>query len=156
MDREFVRGISIFRPYAGEAPLHLLEPGYSQHLFDDALAALGEPARPVGRRGPTRIQELLFVRVAKHDERSHQESVAAYVVRARSATSFELQHLLVDPFFRGRGLGRWLLGHAMGLSETKGARELVVLGDHPLQARFLSTYGFQQTPEGWLFTFTPE
>lgn len=156
MDREFLRGISIYRPYGGEAPLHLLEPGYSQHLFDDALAALEQPARPVGYRGPMRIQELLFMRVAKHDERTEQESVAAYVVRAQSATSFELQHLLVDPDFRGRGLGRWLMGHAIGLAETKGARELVIVGENPQQASFLNRYGFTQTAQGWQFVFTPE
>jgi GNAT superfamily N-acetyltransferase len=156
VDREFLRGISIYRPYGGEAPLHLLEPGYSEQLFDDALAALEQPARPVGHRGPMRIQELLFMRVAKHDERTEQESVAAYVVRARTAISFELQHLLVDSDFRGRGLGRWLLGHAIGLAETKGARELLVVGEHHQQAKFLSTYGFVQTPQGWIFTFTPE
>jgi len=144
VNMDFLRQVSIYRPYATEVPLPLFEPGLSAGCFDDAIAALQEPARPVGERGPLRVQELLFMRVAKHSERQPDEAVAAYVIRAQTTTCFELQHLLVDPHFRGRGLG----------SESKGARQLVVHGHS--DCLFLQRYGFQTTDTGWSYTFTPE
>ncbi len=88
-----------------------------------------------------------------------EDGIGAYVVRARSATSFALDYLYIDPDYRQRGLGRWLMGHAIGLSESKGARELTVAAS--TDCDFLQRYGFalRKAPEGaaqWHFEFHPE
>ncbi len=151
MNREFLRQVGIFRPYPNEVPLRLLQGPAEQ--FEDVLAGLGAPARQTSQ-GPSRVQELKFLRVAKHPDVAPEDGIAAYVVRARNATEFALDYLYVDPPFRQRGLGRWLLGHAIGLSESKGARVICV--PHAGDCEFLTRYGFARTDTEYRFTLTPE
>lgn len=96
--------VEIYRPYPDEIPLDLL-----------ALAEADEA---------TLLDSLEadYVRVAKHEE----QAIGAYVIQPESATVYLLRNLVVDPNWRRRGLGRWLLGHAIGISESKGAREILV------------------------------
>ena len=75
-------------------------------------------------------------------------------MRSLSAIRFELCNLAVAPGLRGKGLGRWLLGHAIGLSETKGGREILVRRT-PLRGLFRRT-GFVADGEDLLLRLTPE
>ena len=53
---------------------------------------------------------------------------------------------------RGAGIGRWLLGHALGIVESRGGR--VVEAEAP--AGLLRAAGFVATPDGYEFALTPE
>ena len=114
--------VQIFRPYPDEIPWELLRlaDADEEPVFDYVDAD--------------------YMRVAKH----HDEPVGVYVVRALGPTVFELCNLSVAMPFRRKGLGRWLLGHAIGISESKGAREILVRGA-PLRGLFERT-GFVQRP----------
>lgn len=95
--------VNIFRPYPDEIPWELLL------LADPDESSVYEYA------------DADYMRVAKLDD----EAIGVYVVRALSPTVYELCNLAVAPSWRGRGLGRWLLGHAIGIAESKGGREIV-------------------------------
>lgn len=126
------RDVDVFRPYPDEVPWELLaEAGVDETVLAGVL-------------------ELNFVRVAKLEGRV----VGAYAIRPRSPTSFELVGLVVADGYRRRGLGRWLLGHAIGLAETKGGREVLARGDRG--RRFLERAGFAADPEGARLVLTPE
>ena len=101
------------------------------------------------------------VRVAKLDG----AVVGAYRLRRLAATRFLLAALGVHPPYRGRGAGRWLLGHALGVAESKGGRSVLAsTAGCPQARRFLEQGGFSaaQRNEGDLkrgamvFHMTPE
>lgn len=96
--------VEIYRPYPDEIPWDLLSLGEAddERLLENADAD--------------------FMRVAKYQD----QAVGAYVIQPESPTVYVLRNLAVDPAWRRRGLGRWLLGHAIGISESKGAREILV------------------------------
>lgn len=131
--------VKVFRPYPDEVPWDLL----GQAPVDEA------------RLVESLEQNLL--RVGKHDDRV----VGSYAVRAQTPLRYELITLIVAEGFRRQGVGRWLLGHALGLAETKGARELVArrcagLGTRSAE-RFLTRAGFRtDDADGWRFVLTPE
>ena len=79
---------------------------------------------------------------------------SVYVVRPLSATRYELCNLAVAPPYRRKGLGRWLLGHAIGLSETKGGREILVRNARP--RGLFERAGFELHGDDLLLTLTPE
>ncbi len=54
------------------------------------------------------------------------EPVAAYVLSQTSPTAFVLHALAVPAARQGQGIGRWMLGHAIGVTESKGGRTLEV------------------------------
>jgi GNAT superfamily N-acetyltransferase len=122
----------IYRPYPDEMPWEMLAAAGAD---DAALAA---------------VLDLKLVRIAKHDDRV----VGAYAIRPLTATCFELVALVVAEGYRGAGLGRWLLGHALGLAESKGAREIVMRG-HGYR-RFLARTGFVPDGPDLRLTFIPE
>ena len=62
-----------------------------------------------------------WVRVAKLDG----EVIGVYAVHPVSPVEFRIDTVAVAPPHRGQGLGSWLLRHAIGVCETKGAREIV-------------------------------
>ncbi|MBV1905262.1 MAG: GNAT family N-acetyltransferase [Pseudomonadales bacterium] len=69
------------------------------------------------------VEEYLseaFTRVAWYAD----SPVGVYALKRLSATSFELMNISVASAFQGSGLGRRLLGHAIGLAEAKGGREV--------------------------------
>jgi len=138
-----VKDVSIFRPYPDEIPWELL------------LAADPNEARVLG------YADADYMRVAKFRD----EAIGVYVVQARSATCFELCNLSVADPYRHKGLGRWLLGHAIGLSETKGAREIVIEKAPFLQegkvlrqgnVGLFERTGFVPSGAGLLLVLTPE
>jgi GNAT superfamily N-acetyltransferase len=122
----------IFRPYPDEVPWELFA---SVEADEDALAA---------------VLDLNLVRVAKHGDRV----IGAYAIRPVTAIRFELVALVVAQGYRGAGLGRWLLGHALGLAESKGAREIVMRGHR--YRRFLARTGFVPDGADLLLTLSPE
>ena len=98
------RDARILRPYPEELPWDL--------LLD------ADPSRE-------RVERYLgddYTRIAKYDDRV----IGVYALARHSPTVFELMNIAVAEEFRGTGLGRWLLGHAIGLAESKGARVVEV------------------------------
>lgn len=129
------RDAKIFRPYPDEVPWDLLE---SVGADEAALR---------------QVLEQTLLRVAKYEDRV----IAAYGILPLTPTCFELVALVVAEGYRGRGLGRWLLGHALGLAESRGAREILVRGPG-LAARpeFLTGVGFIESDGALRLTLTPE
>ena len=76
------------------------------------------------------------IRVAKHDDKV----VAAYQFDRLSSLTYVIDRLGVDESYRSRGLGRWMLAHAVGIIESKGGREVIV---HAPTCEFLSRFGFE-------------
>ena len=98
------RDARILRPYPEEVPWDL--------LLD------ADPSRE-------RVERYLsddYTRIAKYDDRV----IGVYALARNQPTLFELMNIAVVEGFRGTGLGRWLLGHAIGLAESKGARAVEV------------------------------
>jgi len=94
------RDARVLRPYPEEVPWDLL------------LGA--DPSR-------ARIESYLsndFTRVAKLGD----EVIGVYVLARHDPITFELMNIAVRDDYRGKRLGRRLLGHAIGLAESKGAR----------------------------------
>jgi GNAT superfamily N-acetyltransferase len=149
------RDVAIYRPYPDEIPWDLLEARRRD------APAHGD-AEEVAEAGVD--PELM--RVAKH----HGEVVGAYVIRPLTPTRYELCSLVVASPYRRRGLGSWLLGHAIGLAETKGGREILIR-QTPSQPLFRDTEtgvirdtetglfvraGFVASGDDLLLTLTPE
>lgn len=130
---------TVYRPFADEHPWEVL----------------ADPAVP-GDDGPGWAEvwapaaALDLVRVAKFEGRI----IGAYGIRPLTPTRFELVALRVAPGYRRSGLGRWLLGHAIGLAEAKGAREIVT--PDQAQRAFLQRSGFVPEGSGMRLTLTPE
>lgn len=117
--------VTVYRPFPGEVPGDL-----------------------VGADAP-----LDDVRVAKVDGHgSKSRVVGAYRLVKVDAGRFAIGALGVYPAFRGAGIGRWLLGHAIGIAESRGARIIDAEGPRG----FLEPVGF--TPHGGRFrlVLTPE
>lgn len=103
-----------------------------------------DPADLVGQAGDGEL-----VRVAKLDGRV----VGAYRLVQTEETRFAIKALVVDEQYRGCGIGRWLLGHAIGIAELKGGRVI----DAPLAAeRFFAQGGFQPAGDILRLCVTPE
>lgn len=122
----------IYKPYRDEIPWELL------------LAADPDEAR-VDAYAHTE-----FMRVAKLND----AVIGVYVVAAMTPTRYQLLNLSVAEGYRRKGLGGWLLGHAIGLAETKGAREIFVAST-PLRGLF-TKIGFAAVDADLLLTLTPE
>lgn len=132
LDNFRARDATIYRPYRDEIPWELL------------LLADPDEDRVAG------YAEADYMRVAKHGD----EAAGAYVVEALTPTSFALRNIVVAPAYRNKGLGAWLLGHAIGLSESKGARQIVIPDTRP-RALF-SRVGFEIDGSALLLQLTPE
>jgi len=128
------RKVDVFRPYPDEVPWDLLG---QAGIAEEELSAL---------------LSLDFVRVAKHRGRV----VGAYGLRPLEPTRYELVALVVERAYRRRGLGRWLAGHAIGLAETKGGREILARPGAAAGRRFLEQLDFEPDGDGLLLTLIPE
>ncbi len=132
MNRFLSKEVSIYYPYAEEIPYDLLE---------DAGA------------DPERVANLSnepFIRVAKHSG----QVIGVYLLSQLDAQTFCLDALAVAPAFRNRGLGSWLVGHAIGVSESRGGRRVVV--PRPYAGGLLARQGFAAQDPGQVLTITPE
>jgi N-acetylglutamate synthase-like GNAT family acetyltransferase len=126
------RDLEMFRPWRDEMPWDLL---VSSGADEDALRE---------------VLELDLVRVAKLEGRI----VGAYGIRPLSPTCFELVALAVAEGWRGKAFGRWLVGHAIGLAESRGGREILVRGQR--HAAFLRRFGFEPVGSDLQLLLTPE
>ena len=72
----------------------------------------------------------------------------------QGARSFSLAMVIVEPNYQGNGVGRWLVGHAIGVAESKGGRHLEARFRGP--ADFFKGLGFQATHDGFIFDMYPE
>ena len=124
--------LRMFKPYADEVPWDLLAGG---GVDAEALAV---------------VLELDLFRIAKLEGRV----VGAYGIRPLTRTRYELVSLAVDAAHRGKGFGRWLLGHAIGLAESRGAREVLVC--NRAQTPFLRRFGFAPDGAHLLLELVPE
>jgi len=97
--------------------------------------------------GPADDGEL--VRVAKLADRV----VGAYRLVRTGEVRFAIKALVIDENYRGHGIGRWLLGHAIGIAELKGGRVI----DAPLAAkRFFVESGFEPVGDMLRLELAPE
>ena len=94
--------------------------------------------------------DLTFVRVAKRDERV----LGGYHMVRLDALTFEMRALVMEPGYRGQGIGTWLFKHAQALTESKSGRVLLsrLPGIDALHRRL----GFVEAGDGWRFDVTPE
>ena len=90
------------------------------------------------------VPDLDLVRVAKWQG----EVVAVYQLRQMTETEFTLESILVESGYRGRGLGSWMLGHAIGLAEARGGRSIQVAFGRG--HRFFERRGFNRRKNGVL------
>ena len=126
------RDANIYRPYRDEIPWELLT------LVESDEVRLMSYA------------DADYMRVAKNGD----DVAGAYVVESLTPTRFRLRLLVVAPGYRGKGLGAWLLGHAIGLSESKGAREILIPETRPRS--LFTRVGFIPEDANLLLTLTPE
>lgn len=124
--------LPLFRPYPDEIPWDLL--------------ALADPDqdRVFG------YADADLMRVAKLDD----EVVGVYVLERLAPTVYRLCNLAVIPACRGRGLGSWLLGHAIGIAESRGGREILVK-EAPLDGLF-RRFGFTSRDGDLRLVLMPE
>ena len=97
--------------------------------------------RSVARARRERICPTTLTRIAKRDD----DVIGVYALKRHDATTFELMNIAVARAYQGTGLGRRLLGHAIGLAESNGARVIDVgTGNSSFGAlRFYQRAGFR-------------
>ena len=76
------------------------------------------------------------------------------IIDDQVAQTFVLAMVMVEPNYQGNGVGRWLVGHAIGVAESKGGRHLAAELAGP--AAFFTGLGFQSTAGGFQFDMHPE
>lgn len=118
------RKVPIYRPYADEMPWALLPEGLAAPNPD-------------------------LTRIAKLDG----EVIGAYAIEPVSTLHYRITALVVAKRHRRQGLGRWLLGHAIGICESKGAREVSA---PPTRSKLFEKRGFERTGAGHRLLLTPE
>jgi N-acetylglutamate synthase-like GNAT family acetyltransferase len=99
-----------------------------------------------------------ILRVAKLNE----VIIACYAMHGplleegESDTDYVLQMVAVQEQYRHQNVGRWLMGHAIGVAESKGGRGLQV--PHTAQQDFFLTLGFKadETNGGFRFQMIQE
>ena len=98
-----LRDVEIYRPYGNEFPAELLWDAGA----DEVVVARWEAAE--------------LVRIAKIGERI----LGMYAMQPQDQTRYFLHGVVVNPNVRRQGLGRWLVGHAIGVAESKGGRHVL-------------------------------
>ena len=92
-----------------------------------------------------KLGERVIGGYAMHEPLSIDEQVAR---------TFSLAMVMVEPDCQGNGVGRWLIGHAIGVAESKGGRHLEARFSGP--ADFFIGLGFRAADEGFRFDMYPE
>ena len=98
------------------------------------------------------IPEPQVLRVAKIKE----QVIGGYAMYlpSHAKPSHELAMVMVlEPYWRN-GVGRWLVGHAIGVAESRGGRQLLAPLAGP--GDFFLGLGFQGQPNDYRFTMIPE
>ena len=82
-----------------------------------------------------------WIRIAWHDKLV----IAAYHVKPLEGPEYLLRALAVRAPYRGRGIGRWMLTHALGVIESKGGRSVLVCS--PCSLALYEKLGFKRVAE---------
>lgn len=128
------RDVKIYRPFPADVPACLSRQGCD---LDDVRIAKLDPAA-AQREG---------MRLAK-------DVIGTYwLVRRADNDLYEIKALAVCRRFRRRGIGGWLLGHALGIAETRGGR---VVAAPTAAAAFFRKAGFADEGGGLRLRLTPE
>jgi predicted N-acetyltransferase YhbS len=114
-------------------------------LPKDMAATLSSLVRPPDVLRVAKLGECVIGCYAMHEPRLIDDQVAR---------TFVLAMVMVEPNYQGIGVGRWLVGHAIGVAETKGGRHLAAELAGP--AAFFTGLGFQSTAGGFQFDMHPE
>lgn len=77
----------------------------------------------------------------------------AYRIEQSEPTRFRVVAIRVLPPWRRRGIGTWLLRHAIGLAESRGAR---IIDAPPVAEPFFQRSGFLLAGEQMRLALTPE
>jgi len=131
--RFLAEDIRIYYPLRGEMPAELLLSG----CLDESLLP--------------RLSQEPLIRVAK----LHGEVIGAYLSTEVSAQIHRLEALAVLAPFRRRGIGSWLVGHALGVSETRGARTCLACANTEADGLF-RRLGFQHEEDQWVMRIDSE
>ena len=134
VDLQFLaRDIRIFYPWEAELPVDLLVAGGldTARIADLANAPL--------------------VRVAK----TGGQVISAYLSTVETPQCHRLESLAVLPDWRNRGVGSWMVGHALGVSESRGAREFRARAGTGADG-LLARLRFERAGEDWLMRLEPE
>lgn len=128
MTRITLRNTEFYRPLPQELPWDLIAAGSARH----DLAAL------------QKLVDLDYTRIVCLLEEG--TTLGIYSMRGLSETRFELLSLSVVTEHEHQLLGRRLLGHALGLAESKAGRdvELEVCADNRRVLDMVQRYGFVQ------------
>ena len=99
-----MRDFEVYPPFRDELPVDLYAP---PHLDIEC-----RPTYPAAE----------FIRIAKNQ----QKIFGIYELDRSDEGVFIIRSLIVDQANRRKGIGRWLLGHAIGVAESKGGRQLLL------------------------------
>jgi len=127
-----IREVEIFNPYNNEFPEDML-------LHEGADEACIDVWR-----------EAQLVRIAKVDE----SIIGIYAMDRLSSRLFYLHGVIVVRGMRHQGLGRWMIGHAIGVAESKGGRQVQTL--RTSRTRCFTNIGFMPNGENLQYDLIPE
>jgi N-acetylglutamate synthase-like GNAT family acetyltransferase len=127
-----LREVEIFRPYDDGSPEQLLR-------------AQGATEAQIER-----WMSADMVRIAKLSS----EVLGMYAMDKGEQLTYILRGVVIDPKWRHQGLGRWLVGHAIGVAESKGGRHVLFASDQA--RRFLGHVGFVDDDRGQRFDLIQE
>ena len=126
------RRYEVYTPFKEEIPTEFFGP---PHITSSG-AVLDPPAD--------------FIRVAKILE----QVLGIYELNRDRDGRFLLKSLIVDKAERGKGVGTWLLRHAIGVTETKGGRSLVL--QDLSSKKFFEDFDFQQIGNELVYYLVPD
>ena len=115
-----MRDFEVYPPFRDELPLDLYGPPHLQ-------AECG-PAEPPAE----------FIRIAKNQK----QVFGIYELDRSDKGVFVIRSLIVDQASRRNGIGRWLLGHAIGVAESKGGHQLLLRSQ--LSKAFFQKFDFYE------------
>lgn len=113
-----LREVEVFRPYGNELPEELL---WAEGIAEAAVE---------------RWLSAEMVRIAKRQT----QTLGMYAMDRGDGQTYILHGVVVAPAWRKQGLGRWLVGHAIGVAESKGGRHVSFPGTQA--RRFFANVGF--------------
>ena len=119
-----MRDFEVYPPFRDELPLDLYGPPH--------LKAECGPADPPAE----------FIRIAKNQKKVF----GIYELDRSDKGVFVIRSLIVDQASRRNGIGRWLLGHAIGVSESKGGHQLLLRSQ--LSKAFFQKFDFYEEGTG--------
>ena len=125
-----MRDFEVYPPFRDELPLDLYGP---PHL--DAECRPADPATEL-------------IRIAKNQ----QKIFGIYELDRSDEGLFVIRSLIVDHANRRKGIGRWLLGHAIGVAESKGGRQLLLRSQ--LSKAFFLKFDFYEEEKNLKYDLT--